>query len=298
MIPFVLLALETIALVGVTLLGWTNLVRRGWVQNPLSPSRPFVRRSDRPRAFRALVGLWVVLWILGVLAHGAFVVGFMAMASVQPGWLPPHPLVWIFPIAGAALVALTALYMHQLPRLLDSWGCRISWNLAFRMGLYRVTSSAMGPTIPPEGRVWRERLPPDERWRIWRGDVVVVHPLAEPRLEHVTRVVAIEGDFVEIADGRLIINDRVVEAEYGRHPSMRVASDEGQARESSELARFEPMRVPPGHVFLLGDDWGRSMEGPTWGVVPLGRLTGRLFLPTDTSSPPSQDSRKSEGPHP
>jgi signal peptidase I len=116
--------------------------------------------------------------------------------------------------------------------------------------------------------------------------VVVVHPPAEPELESVTRVVAIAGDSVEIANGQLIINDTVIEADYGRHPALRGASDESRTRESSDRTSLGPMSVPPNHVFVLGDDWERSIEGATWGAVPLGWLTGRLFLLTDTSHPP------------
>ncbi len=37
-----------------------------------------------------------------------------------------------------------------------------------------------------------------------------------------------------------------------------------------------PWRVPPGHVFVLGDNRSSSQDSRYWGFVPLSAIKGRV----------------------
>lgn len=76
------------------------------------------------------------------------------------------------------------------------------------------------------------------------------------------RVVAVEGDLVEVKDGRVHIDGREV-------PEARISLDAGGG---PDLA---PVRVPRGKVLLLGDNRGNSRDGRTFGFVDRERVLGR-----------------------
>lgn len=102
-----------------------------------------------------------------------------------------------------------------------------------------------------------------------RGDIVVFRPPAAakewigPRVPRLLkRVVAIEGDVVEVRDGQLRINGLAVDEPYiAERPDYRLL----------------PARVPPGHVFVLGDNRNNSADGHFWGFLPEDHIKARLF---------------------
>jgi len=97
-----------------------------------------------------------------------------------------------------------------------------------------------------------------------RGDVIVTH---DPRTGGliVKRVVAIAGDSVGIDNGRLMLNGQiVVEHSVDNH----------------DMAGFYfgPDVVPPGHVFLLGDNRADSIDSRAFGPVPIDNIDGRVLI--------------------
>jgi signal peptidase I len=148
---------------------------------------------------------------------------------------------------------------------------------------YRVPSGSMEPTVHVGDRIvvskaaYGLRLPLTDTYLIRyaapaRGDVVVLEPpddesrhLAEADVLGsvlLKRVVAIEGDLVEVSDGRVLIDGREV-------PEARISLEAGGG---PDLA---PVRVPAGKVLLLGDNRGNSRDGRTFGFVDRAHVLGR-----------------------
>ena len=78
------------------------------------------------------------------------------------------------------------------------------------------------------------------------------------------RVVAVEGDLVEVRDGHVRIDGRpatehTLSLDYGGGPDL------------------GPVRVPQGKVLLLGDNRGNSRDGRTFGFVAREQVLGRAF---------------------
>lgn len=113
-----------------------------------------------------------------------------------------------------------------------------------------------------------------------RGDVVVLDDPLESGAYVVKRIVALEGDAVSIRWGALYRNGEYVSEPYTLEPM---------------IYDFPPPRmgpsftVPPGEVFVLGDNRNQSDDSSNWGVehgtshsVPAESIVGRvrgIYLP-------------------
>jgi len=79
----------------------------------------------------------------------------------------------------------------------------------------------------------------------------------------ITRVIAIEGDKVEIMGGKLFVNG--------------VEQDEPFTAEDAAY-EFGPVIVPPGDVLVLGDNRNHSLDGHIWGFLPTENVIGRAVF--------------------
>ena len=153
-----------------------------------------------------------------------------------------------------------------------------------------------------------------------RGDIVIVTPPGQSD-DYIKRVIGLPGDTVEVRNGRLVLNGKPVKAEkrspvmvpvdanvpcgiefsgfqvieadgraYCRLPIVRETLPNGVTYDTIDLEnessgnRFAPVRVPAGHVFLMGDNRDRSADsrfnlGPPenglGGPVPWENIGGR-----------------------
>ena len=129
------------------------------------------------------------------------------------------------------------------------------------------TSASMEPTLRldeyflADATYYRTRHPS-------RGEVAVyIHPKQE-QLHYIKRIVAIEGDRIAIKGGRAIVNGMMAEEPY-------VDAGDPQA----PLANEAEIRVPPGHVYVLGDNRANSVDSRdpvAHGPVPVANLIGRV----------------------
>jgi signal peptidase I len=168
--------------------------------------------------------------------------------------------------------------------------------------------------IPPmPGRLFG-RLPE-------RGDIVIVTPPGK-RIDYIKRVIGLPGDVLRMVDGTLIINGQPVKRQmlrpalvpvdpnspcgsesdsalydfrirgadgktYCHVPIVRETLPSGRSYETVELGRstednFGPVRIPAGHVWLMGDNRDDSADSrvPEWedglgGPVPWENIGGR-----------------------
>mmetsp|Transcript_9391 Transcript_9391/g.23406 ORF Transcript_9391/g.23406 Transcript_9391/m.23406 type:complete len:268 (+) Transcript_9391:240-1043(+) len=79
----------------------------------------------------------------------------------------------------------------------------------------------------------------------------------------IKRIVAIEGDEVEVKRGKLYVN-----------------GDEQEEPFTAEDAQYEfgPVVVPPENVLVLGDNRNHSLDGHIWGFLPKENVIGRAVF--------------------
>ena len=90
------------------------------------------------------------------------------------------------------------------------------------------------------------------------------------------RVIALEGEKIEIKDKRVYIDDLPLEESYKVHSDTRVFKKEGNAVNGDAIRdNFGPEVVPPGHCFVMGDNRDNSLDSRWWGPMPLGNIKGK-----------------------
>lgn len=135
-----------------------------------------------------------------------------------------------------------------------------------------------------------------------RGEVIVFIYPKEPDKDFIKRIVAVEGDTVEVRDNVLYVNGQPVPRQY-------VAEDECVYEDFEEATgrwrpqdceryletldgnqyttvfdrngrqnRFSPTKIPPGHVFVMGDNRDNSHDSRFWGFVPFDMIKGKAMV--------------------
>lgn len=143
------------------------------------------------------------------------------------------------------------------------------FSLAFVFGFVRpfvvevlfIASESMSPTLRAGDRV----LVSKSSYRFGgpdRGDIAVFE-----RGEGVAmkRIVGLPGDVVEIRDGVLFVN-----GERKREPYVDYRL--------TDSSFFGPERVPPGRVFVMGDNRPNSLDSRSFGTIPRDDLAGKAVF--------------------
>jgi signal peptidase I len=124
-----------------------------------------------------------------------------------------------------------------------------------------------GWRIPFVGKRWPEIREPR------RGDVIVfVYPVDRSK-DFIKRVIAVGGDTVEIRDKRVLINGRVTKDPHAYFSSDKVYPGGALPRDN-----MNPIKVPKGFLFMMGDNRDNSYDSRFWGFVPLRDVVGEAFI--------------------
>jgi signal peptidase I len=155
---------------------------------------------------------------------------------------------------------------------------------------YRIPSGSMEPTLAIGQRVLVNRIGMDFS-EPHVGEIAVFHPPRDAEQEvcgpnphvirlggaacsqpeptrsgvnFIKRIVAGPGDVISIVEGHVIRNGKREADSYTRPCSA-----------SLPQCNFPtPIKIPPGHWFMMGDNRGESDDSRFWGPVPTGWIIG------------------------
>lgn len=99
-----------------------------------------------------------------------------------------------------------------------------------------------------------------------RGSVVIVQ-LPHTSFFSVRRVMGLEGDKVQLQDGKVILNDQVAD-----HFPAKILLTAGAG------LTLDPMMVPPGYVFVVSDNRVDEKDATRAMLIPQDHIIGYVFL--------------------
>lgn len=103
-----------------------------------------------------------------------------------------------------------------------------------------------------------------------RGDVVVFIYPENPKKDFIKRLVATEGETVEIKNGSLYVNAEPLTEEVF---AQRYYYNRGEFGQEGQR-----VSVPKDNVFVLGDNSASSQDSRFWGFVPSKNILGKALL--------------------
>lgn len=189
-------------------------------------------------------------------------------------------LEWSFCIFFALIIALATRYYIGTPTV--------------------VKQRSMFPTLQENQRLWITRTKRITKGEFERGDVVtfeapseikqgadvdisnvvaiynyepeglmnkiVYYVLELNKVSYIKRVIGVEGDRVQIKDGKVYVNgEEIIEGYLS-------------AETTTKAVYYNDVIVPEGCIYVLGDNRDESMDSRTFGCIPLEKVEGKVKL--------------------
>jgi len=130
----------------------------------------------------------------------------------------------------------------------------------------KVEGTSMMPTLDDQERIFINKFVYRFHFeKIDRGDTVVFWFPGDPSKSYIKRVIGMPGDRVEVHDGSVIVNGRLLEEDYVPL----------EYRDQSEM---RPTTVGSDEYFVLGDHRSSSNDSRTWGMVPRRYIYGKAVF--------------------
>jgi signal peptidase I len=136
----------------------------------------------------------------------------------------------------------------------------------------KVSGESMFPTFTTDDQILFSKLSTYSPLSYQRGDIVVcrfgkqggmTEYAQDNTATYIKRIIAIEGDIVEIMDGKIFVNDEDVTLHYW-----------GDVEIEDSLLR---LKIPKGHVFVVGDNVNNSIDSRIVSSIPYSNILGKVI---------------------
>ncbi|RKX62603.1 MAG: signal peptidase I [Thermodesulfobacteriota bacterium] len=102
--------------------------------------------------------------------------------------------------------------------------------------------------------------------------VVFTYPLNK-KLDFIKRVIGLPGDTIQIINKKVYVNGKLLKEPYVRFTDSEIYPEEISPRDN-----YGPVKVPPKHIFVMGDNRDQSYDSRFWGFVPIKYLKGKALI--------------------
>jgi signal peptidase I len=208
----------------------------------------------------------------------------MAAPSTHPPYRPPGELFpdedlgldgpstgrvaieWVVVVAAAVLAALLIK--------------------TFVLQAFFIPSASMEPTLRGGNGLPGDRVLVDKvsyRVRdISRGDIVVFHAppgFPDPSItDLIKRVIGLPGDEIVFENGRVKVNGQLTNEPYVTPNKPTLPAPEGSGSYEHSCVAEDPCKVPPGHVWVMGDNRTESQDSRWVGPIAEDLVVGKAFV--------------------
>ncbi len=145
---------------------------------------------------------------------------------------------------------------------------------------------------------------------VQRGEIVAFHYPRNPSVLSVKRAIGMGGDLVKIDERKVYLNGKLLDEPYAHFQYSSVIPlrdnfppavsqidtlpaawglDPAWAREMARYIEKDGMRVPPGYLFVMGDNRDNSQDSRFWGFVPVEAVVGEPLFVYWSYDAPTQD---------
>ena len=114
---------------------------------------------------------------------------------------------------------------------------------------------------------------------IQRHHVVVFKFPEDPSRDFIKRVIGLPGETVEIREKKVYVDGQPLDEPYVHFLEPPLSRDDPEygLREDGR-DNWGPQVVPPGHLFVLGDNRDNSRDSRYWSFLPMDQVKGRALL--------------------
>jgi signal peptidase I len=154
-----------------------------------------------------------------------------------------------------------------------------------QVAAYSIAGASMEPGLLRNDNVFADRRYncPGCGASVKRGEVAIFTYPDDRTMTYVKRIIALPGDKVRIAGTGVEVNGHSLKTGETPQGSAILATEslDGRQWQVRWPGEREPqpelsLTVPPGHVFVLGDNRGDSKDSRNFGSVPLSDVAGRV----------------------
>lgn len=140
----------------------------------------------------------------------------------------------------------------------------------FVVQAFKIPSGSMRPTLLEGDKlfvnkyVYRFEKPQ-------RGDIIVFKYPEDPKKDFIKRLVAMEGETVEIKDGKIVVDGKALDdsESFGKFYYYNHDPFGGP---------YDKIKVPQNSYYVLGDNSANSTDSRFWGFVPGKNVIGKAIF--------------------
>lgn len=89
------------------------------------------------------------------------------------------------------------------------------------------------------------------------------------KISYIKRIIAVEGDHLELKDGKVYLNGERLEEDY---------LDEGVTTKLGQSGLFSDIVVPNDCVYVMGDNRDHSTDSRSFGCIPVEKIEGKVWV--------------------
>lgn len=138
---------------------------------------------------------------------------------------------------------------------------------------FAIPTSSMSPTIQVGDRVFAEKLSFKFHGYVTPGQIVTFEDPSGRNITLIKRVIAVEGDTVDLKDGKVVVNGVILDEPYTHGKSSDPLPNTLNGKEISY-----PLVIPSGYVWVMGDNRTNSADSRFFGPIAFDSITGHAFV--------------------